>query len=559
MAEETSAEARFERFIAVLIALTTIFTSITAFLEHLASSEADRLNRVAQELSIEATTERVNGELRFSYDWQGAYQTWRELDLMIVNAEQVGDTARAEAYRAVRDQVNGLSPLLQQPYFDEATIVPDSLRYESDLYLVSSTHLREEFDNTANTSKQWSQISNAYVLQLTLYAVALSLYGLSITIHSFIRWLFVGLASLFVVVNILWGMVLIFVPIDEIPAEAIDAYANGVGLAYQGKDREAIDLFTEALTLYPNYANAANDRGFSKLVLGDLAGAAADFEAVLAAGQVNTSVLWNLGWTYYLLGEYDRAVLVNQQALNLNPSLIGVRFNQGLAMLAQGRTGNALQEYNLALEEAVRQVTAARGAGEEVPSSLWVFMDAGSADLQSLLDTLDGAVKPWTQSPQAGLVRGNHDEIRQTALELIGKIKAYTVSLELDGTPPPPRGPMNASTFSFVQEVLDEAGNFVDYEEASVNQYGINEIGILFDFSGFQVGQQEVWKVYYNGFEDTTLRVVDTWEVGESGQAIKFISFAHSNVFILSPGEYTVELYIDAQLLQSGTFWVSDP
>ena len=91
-----------------------------------ASSESARLDRVAQSLSIEATTERINGELRFSYDYQGAYQTWKELDLMYTNADQLGDSARAQIYLSARDQLHDLSPLLQEPYFDAEALETDS-------------------------------------------------------------------------------------------------------------------------------------------------------------------------------------------------------------------------------------------------------------------------------------------------------------------------------------------------------------------------------------------------------------------------------------------------
>ena len=84
-------------------------------------------------------------------------------------------------------------------------------------------------------------------------------------------------------------------------------------------------------------------------------------------------------------------------------------------------------------------------------------------------------------------------------------------------------------------------------------------MAILFDYAGFQTGQKEVWKVYVNGAEDTALRVVDNWALGDAGGAAKPISYAFSNVFIFSPGEYTVELFIDNELLKRGTFFVEEP
>lgn len=551
-------EHRFEKFIAVLIALTTIFAAITTFLENISSNEADRFERLAQEFSIRATTESINGAVRFSYDWQGAYQTWRELDLMITNAEELGDTARADSYRQTRDRLTNLSPLLQAPYFDAVSEVADPNRYESDLYIVESTKLWEEYENKSNVANAWDQMANSFVLQLTLYAVILSLYGLSTTITTFIRWVFVGLGAVITLVNLVWGAGMFIRQIDEIPETAIEIYADGIGLAYQGRDREAIDAFNQALEISPGYANALYNRGFSRLYINDLEGAALDFEATIDAGKSDTSVLWNLGWTYYLLGRFEEAIAVNQIALQLDPTLIGVRTNQAISLLAQGRTTNAVAEYQLALDEATRLVTEARAAGAQAPSSLWYYLEAGASDLQSLVDIMSGTQNPWSYGPANEDVIADQNTVLQVAIEQIRKLKEYAVALEYTGAPPVGAETVTVSAFSFVQDVFDENGEFVEYAPSQQNAFGTDEIGILFDFSDFRNGQEEVWKIYVDGVEDTALRVVDNWGVGESGSAIKYISYAFSNVFVFSPGRYDVELFIDSRLVQSGTFFVSD-
>ncbi len=554
-----SREIRFEKLVSVLIALTTIFAATAALLERVASNEAEKANRLAEELSISATTERVSGNVIFSYDWQGAFQTWRELDLLITNAETFGDTAAAERYRALRDRVTGLSPLLQSPYFDNSVNFPDDTRYEADLYYVEAIRLTEQFKYQAALGNSWEETASQFVLQLTFYAVALSLFGLSTTIHTFIRWLFVGLASLIVLFNIAWSAVLFFVPFPELPPAAITAYSQGVGLAYQGRYHEAIELYNRALSAQPAYAEALDERGSAYFAIGNYAHAAADYEAALAAGKYDTHVLWNLGWTYYLLGRYDDAIRINQQALALDPTLIGVRSNQAIALLAQGRTTNAIAEYDLALAEAVRQVAEARARGEEPPASLWYYLDAAAVDLYSLLDELHGTQKYWTQAPPANTIGGDPGQLESTALGQIKRLKEYTVSLEFNGAAPADTRNPTAGAFSFVQEILDANGNFVEYQESTVNAYGINQIGILFDYTGFPVGAQEVWKVYTNGYEDPALRVVGNWALEESGSGIKFITYAFSSVFVFASGEYTVDLYIDSHLVQSGTFYVEYP
>ncbi|HUF37069.1 MAG TPA: tetratricopeptide repeat protein [Anaerolineales bacterium] len=560
-----SSEARFEKFIAVLIALTSIFIAGTAYLEHRASGNSYRFEREAQLLSIQSTTENINGALRFSYDWQGAFQTWRELDLMITNAEQLGETDRAALYRAVLEEIRPFSPLLASPYFDPNFNWPDPYSYEAELYVIESARLQEQFESKSMVSNTWDQIANNFVLQITLYAVALSFFGLSTTIHSVMRWVFVLLGGLIILVNLGGSVLILYVPVDEIPVDAIDSYAHGVGLAYQGHHDEAIDAFRDAIVSYsalpgnPSYTNAYYNKAISNLAIGEYEAAVGDFEATMLGGRVDTTVLWNLGWSYYMLGRFGESVAVNQQALAMNPTLVGLRLNQGLNMLAQGRFENAVEEYRLAVEEAERQIAEARATGQAVPPSLWYFMEAGVFDIQSLIDQAAGSPKSWTQAPAPHLLNVDLDRLQTTGTSEIVRLKEYIVSLEFFGTVPRPPTGRSVSEFAFVREIRDENGNFIDYEDATVNEFGTNAVGVLIDFTGFQNGEHLLWKVYVNGYEDPVLRSVDDWHSGESGSGVKWFSYAFSNVFVFTPGEYTVELYIDTRLMQTGIFTVLPP
>ncbi|MFQ5615492.1 MAG: tetratricopeptide repeat protein [Anaerolineales bacterium] len=557
-------EERFEKLISILIASITVLAAISAFLQIYTDSKAGEADRQAQELSIRATETRVNGAIQFSYDWQGAFQVWREIDLQITAAEQEGDTAGAARLRSLRDQIAGLSLLLDPDYFDSETRWPNAPQYEADLYLVESTRLGEAFTAQAKLGNAWGGIADAFVIQLTLYAVALSLYGLSTTIQSEVRWLFVVVGSGMAVLNLVWMAILLIAPLPELPLAAIDAYAQGVGMAYQGKNEKAIAFFDQALSARPDYANALYERANAYYATSNYERATADYVAAQKAGRDDVNVGWNLGWTYYLMGKFDEAVLANQHTLALDSTVIGVRMNQGLALLALGKFQNARIEYDLALAEAARQVAEARAGGKEPPSSLWFYMDAGAADLESLLDLLNDNPKPWTQAPPPGTIRADVNQLWTIALEQIQRIKETTVALEYTGQPPAGPGP-DVLAFQFGQDVYDAQGNFLRYDIAETFPYGTNKVLILFEYAGIKMGQQEIWKVRRNGFEDPSLRVVSEWAIddlsgsSEAGSAVKQISYAYSNVFIFSPGEYTVELYIDSQLVQSGTFFIEEP
>jgi hypothetical protein len=229
-----------------------------------------------------------------------------------------------------------------------------------------------------------------------------------------------------------------------------------------------------------------------------------------------------------------------------------------VAKLAQGKYDEARAEYDKTLNEAVRQVTEARAAGKEPASSLWFYLDYGAFDIDNLLFQMDGVPRPWTEAPPVEAVSADLAEMRAVAEEQQKRIKEMTVSLEYSGQPPAGPTSANVSDFQFGQEVYDDQGNFVDYQLADTFPYGTNDMVILFDYAGMQDGQQQIWKIYVNGVEDPTLRVVSVWDLGESGSAAKTISYAYSNVYIFAPGEYAVELYIDSELIKRGTFYVEE-
>jgi tetratricopeptide (TPR) repeat protein len=555
--QDKAADDRFERFVGILIASVTILAAITAFYQTHASTEASRANRRAQAYSLSATTQRLSGAIQFSYDYQGALQTWDEVDLQRTAAEQDNDAARAARFRKLRDHLAGLSPLLNPPYFN-GTGWPNSSQYEADLYLVSATKAGEQFAAQAALGNAWDGIASALVIQLTLLAVALALYGLSTTMGSWIKWMMAVVGSGLVLLCFGWLLLTLIWPLPDLPEPAIDAYASGVGLAYQAKDDQAIDQFNKALASKPDYANALYQRGEAFFFKGQYEKAAADYLAAQENGRDDVNVGWELGWTDYLLGQFDKAEQVDQHVLSLAPETEGVRMNLALARLVQGNFDEADRDYQAALDEAARQVRAARAAGKEPPASLYGYADSGAEDLINLLDQIHGKPKTWTQSPPADKITADPGQIEIKAQAWIKRIKETVVALEFNGAPPTGQTSANVSDFRFGVEVKNSQGQFDHYDTGDTFKYGTNAMVILFNYNGFQDGQQEIWKVYRDGVEDPSLRVIGKWKLGVKGDAAKSISYAASNVFILSPGEYRVELYVDTELLKTGTFRVLD-
>lgn len=560
MRSETRNEQRFENMVTILIASVAIWVAITAYFQNYASNDADRSRRRAQQYAIEATKMEVNGNLQFSYEWQGAFQTWRELSWQITAAEQNGDAAAVQRYQQMQTRIESLSNLLGPQYFDPAFGWPDSYKYESDLYLVEATRLSETYLAESERGNFTDGTADGLVVQITLLTVALSLYGLSMALRGRIRWLFIIVGSGIVGFCMLWlGWSMIeLLARPEVDAEAITAYAEGTGLSYQGKYQEAIEKFTVAVTENPYYAKAYYQRGLAYYDLGDLNTAIAEMEKARSEGMNDVTLNWNLGWTYYLAGQYDKAIETNDRILSVQPDVLGMRMNQAISYLAKGDFANSQAQYDLLLQEAERQVNQARQIGAEPPASLWFYMDAGSMDLQNLIDTLEHNPKSWTQSPSLDVVLGDHNAIRNFAQEQMERLKETTVALEYTGQLPGAEEVMLVQPFVIGQITSTDSQGFITGFEPAPNAvipFGENSFTVEFTYAG-QAPQQMIWKVYVNGVEDQSLRIVANDDLSGGSTWYRTFGYEYTNVFILSEGEYTVELYADNKLVQRGTFYV---
>jgi tetratricopeptide (TPR) repeat protein len=558
---KSTADENFDKLITVMISSVAVLVAITAFLQNYASNIADKANRRAQNMAIQSTTKQLKGAIQFSYDWEGAFQTWRELHLQMIAAEQAGDDIAAERYQQMKERVAGLSPLLGQ-YFNQTNQWPDTYKYESDLYLVEATRLSEMYEQESAIGREWSDTADRFVIQITLLTVALSLYGLSITLKGRVRWLFVIVGSGIVGFCALWLATELILPKPLVNEEAINLYANGVGQAYVGDNEQAISSLNQAINLKPEYANAYNERAGVYYNMGDYDHAVQDYEAAREAGRNDVNVYWNLGWTYYLLGRYEEAIAANDIVLSEDPTILGMRMNQALTYLAMGDLENARHQYDLLIAEAERQVVEAHDAGFEPPASLWYYMDAGAVDLQNLIDQLDGNPKSWTFAPPADLVRGDHLQVQQAAFDQMVRLKETIVSLEYTDRLPQITDVMQVSEFTFGHETYDDQGQVSEFEEftGGIFPYDTESVTVYFEYSGPVPQQPLVWKIYQNGSENQSLR--DVWsaiDISESTAWYKFIGYSYTSVFVFNPGEYVVELYADSRLVQRGTFYIENP
>ena len=171
------------------------------------------------------------------------------------------------------------------------------------------------------------------------------------------------------------------------PPDARVETARGWSFENLGADHlgSAASAYEEALRLDPALLDALEGLGNVLFAGGDIEAANRLFiqvvEQVDRSGVEDPTALELQGWCLYKLNRFDRAVEVFHDVLAKNSSLMAVRFDLGLALLAKGEVGKAVTEYGAAIAQ-LQRVTAARRVG-----ALMVALDdldAGIKDRPSI-------------------------------------------------------------------------------------------------------------------------------------------------------------------------------
>ena len=153
---------------------------------------------------------------------------------------------------------------------------------------------------------------------------------------------------------------IVFLP--TVPAQAqssISARAlakKGMSLMSQNKVDAAIESYTRAIELSPNYAEAYVNRGVAKRSKGDLAGAIEDYEKAasidpksVVGNRFVAQAYSNRGFIKLNALDVDDAIDDFTKAININPNEDGHYYRRGYARLIKEDLPEALDDLNKAL------------------------------------------------------------------------------------------------------------------------------------------------------------------------------------------------------------------
>jgi tetratricopeptide (TPR) repeat protein/S1-C subfamily serine protease len=130
------------------------------------------------------------------------------------------------------------------------------------------------------------------------------------------------------------------------------AFYNSRGIVRKelGDKQGAIDDYTQAIKINPNYADAYNNRGNVRDDLGDKQGAIDDYNQAIKFNPNLAQAYYNRGIVRDDLGDKQGAIDDYTQAIKINPNYAQAYNNRGNVRKELGDKQGAIDDYNLAIK-----------------------------------------------------------------------------------------------------------------------------------------------------------------------------------------------------------------
>jgi tetratricopeptide (TPR) repeat protein len=129
-----------------------------------------------------------------------------------------------------------------------------------------------------------------------------------------------------------------------------DWFERGHNAGANGQLQEALIFYSKVLGLDSNYVEAYNNRGVTKFLLKDNAGAIADFDKAITLKPSFAEVYYNRGLAKSELQDYAGATVDFDRAINLKSKYLLAYFNRGLAKSNSHEYRGAIADQSKVIE-----------------------------------------------------------------------------------------------------------------------------------------------------------------------------------------------------------------
>ncbi|MFP3042602.1 tetratricopeptide repeat protein [Treponema primitia] len=133
------------------------------------------------------------------------------------------------------------------------------------------------------------------------------------------------------------------------PEEVLSYYNRGYNHAAKKEYDNAIENFTQALRLDPNFFPAYVQRGQSYSRSGDYEKALADFNTALRLTPDSFEAYYFRGMAYYRKNDYDRAIADFTQSIRLNPNNAGTYYTRSVMYNLKGEMEKGIEDLTQAI------------------------------------------------------------------------------------------------------------------------------------------------------------------------------------------------------------------
>ncbi|NIS79510.1 MAG: tetratricopeptide repeat protein [Anaerolineales bacterium] len=146
------------------------------------------------------------------------------------------------------------------------------------------------------------------------------------------------------------GAIILIGPSAITVGDAVNHFNRGVDYQEQGQLDLAIEAYTEAIAINPDFADAYLNRGVAYSEKGDFDQAIVDYNKAIEINPQFADAYSNRGVAYAVTGQYDQALVDLDKAIELDASLARTYFVRGALYSDLGEREKAMTDIEKALE-----------------------------------------------------------------------------------------------------------------------------------------------------------------------------------------------------------------
>lgn len=180
-----------------------------------------------------------------------------------------------------------------------------------------------------------------------------------------------------------------------------EALHEGQMLMIEGKFKEAVHAFTNAIKAGEDPFITHLSRGVAYLRIKDFDHAISDFDEAIKIKGDNFRPYYYRGMAEMLKEDYDRSIKDFSKALDLNPELHSARFARAVCYGRTGQDDRAIEDFKVVIPEMERDLEAFADVYGFVKTDMWRVMEelTGEAPTPSTSLTQEDleTIKKWAK------------------------------------------------------------------------------------------------------------------------------------------------------------------